>query len=275
MDLNLTNGINNARLKDCDIIRYHNSFMSFEGVKPLYGTFTNRITQGQNRIFNNETAVGQYYCLGKKYGKEEIKIPQDKILYKGDSFVHFFIGNPQKQIESNGEIKYREGANGMVIQDFKNHNLMICSGLLERCSFAILVKNDKIITIHAGSDGLNPNPIRDPRGWYKNADVFCMANYLIGHHLLDNIYQMDVEQMVDMLDSFGFKGFVFFNSNKSKVYIKTSNVVGYSYSINDYNYPKADVVCLINTEGKMQIALRPLSDNRIVSSNFKLWKSQL
>lgn len=263
MQKDISKGIAHADLKACDIEKCHNSFCSDRRINHVQTVFCNRIMQGGHRNFINQQDDS---CIFNYYS------PDNAVLFNhnnddGELFVKDLCSYSLKNPNQPGSV-------GLAFDFTEAHNYLISSGLLSGCSFAVLKSGNRIIVIHAGAVNDNNN-MPDPRGLYKNADLLCMANYLAGHQLLNNLSQMDIVQMVELLNSFNYRGFVFYKSDMSKVAIKTSNVTGYSYSMVNLNYPFADVVCLINKVGKMQIALRPLSGIRKVSKTYKLWSTQL
>lgn len=264
MKKDISKGIANADLKACDIDNCHNSFCTDNRNNFPLTVFCNRIMQGgEERVFtnpNNDSAFFNFYSPNNSVQFNSNY--EDGDLYVKD-LCSYHVKNPNQA-----------GAIGLSFGYTNQTNYLISSGMLSGCSFAVLKNGNRVIVIHAGASSDNNN-IPDPRGLYKNADLFCMANYLANHQLLNNLSQIDVVQMIELLNSFNFRGFVFFKSDKSKVAIKTSNVIGYSYSMVNLDYPFADVVCLINKVGKMQIALRPLSGIHNVSRQYKLWEVQL
>lgn len=273
-NLDITDGIKKANLELCDIRHWHNSFI------------IQQILNGNNCI--SVVANPLYLCMGKQSYKEEnpelkfkdeyigyeinlvgeiqtYKMGSETIVYKdkGDELnYYYYIQNPEKF-----------GANGKEIDISSPKNIMICSGRLSGCSFALLIKNNRLFVIHVGVS--NSQNTLDPKGYKNNANIFCMANYLASNQKFNMLSELDPTSMIGLLEDCGFEGFVFFNSFKRGLLIRNGDIIGYTYSTSDLSHPFTDVVCVINKEGKMQVALRPLSGNNLVNCNYKIWEKNL
>lgn len=197
--------------------------------------------------------------------KQKLKDAQGQFKYdpgKKDKIPmqHYCVLNPDKP-----------GAVGITIELNGEKRIMIASGKLSGCGFAVLTDvGGKVYVIHAGASDTSPDVYAasiDIKRQMINRDIFLMAMtlkmpeeydvwfpYVEG--CLDIQNGLTCEKLFCLLQSFGFQGFVYVRRENNQLICDGDcmQLAVRSYTPDAFH----DVVAVINEKGKMASTLRDL-----------------
>lgn len=150
------------------------------------------------------------------------------------------------------------GAQGIRLE-YSRERFFIVSGGLSGCGYAVLKDNDrKIYVIHAGANEDTGEEVVSRRKRI-NCDIFRAAMILKNGVDPQNggSVQMEYGELASQLDMNGFHGYVY-TAGEIRDYYKRPNIVLRRYCVTSWNH---DVICVINEQGNLSIALRGYDDN--------------